>query len=158
MIPQKTYQYALAHALVRFLWEPREGDSVSLRNSPDRRKYKIKSIGPAEIYLDNDAGPYLPRQLLYRVTPDATRSVWERLRTLCTYSTEVSPGKWIAGIKVNRSTMVLQGKTVRIVAQLLELRGIDIRINDGVNRIVNNVKESGALRLVYSAPEESHPA
>lgn len=155
---RKSYQHQLTHAFVRLLWKPREGDPVILRDPGGHHRLTIKEAKPAEIYLSNGAGPYLSKQLFYRSPPDAVRDVWEKLRRLCEYSNETSPGTWIAGVKVNHGVMVLQGKTVRIVAQLLELRALDMRINEGVNRIANDVKKLGALRLVYSDSKKSDPA
>lgn len=153
---KKAYQHTLTFAFTRLLWKPREGDPVILADAGGRHKLKIKSVFADDIYLENDAGPFTSKRLFYRSPPSAVREVWEKLRKLCAYSQEVSPGRWIAGVKVNSIMTILRGRTVRVAAQLLELRAIDMQINDGVNRIANDVKKLGSLRLVYSS-KESHP-
>ena len=155
---KRQYQYATMHAFTRLLWTPRAGDPVIYRDAGGRHRLKVWKSDGGTIYLDNGAGPFNSRQLFYRTPPNAVREVWDRLRKMCEYSEEVSPGRWVAGVKVNGTMTTLQGRTVRIAARLLELRALDIRINEGVNRIANDVRKTGALKLVYSSTQESNPA
>lgn len=148
----KTPFYRISYQYMRILWNPKPGDRVYLTLGERRLRHTISKIEGVDIWLQGwNGGPYLARELLYRPDDNAVRQTWDRLKILCEYAQEQSPGRWIAKVKLQHGYTILTGKTVRIMAKLLDLRLLDPTINSRVNRLVETAKGNqkvGSIKLI----------
>lgn len=151
--------YRVSHQFIRMLWNPKAGDRVYLQLGDRRTKHTISKVEGVDIWLsDWNGGPYLARELLYRPDDNAVRQTWDRLKILCEYAQETKPGRWVAKVKFSSGYTILSGKTVRIMAKLLDLRLLDPTINSRVNRLVETAKGNqkvGSVKLIIKQTSEA---
>jgi hypothetical protein len=140
-----------ARNLIRFLWFPKIGDRVYVQENDKQIYHKasvkaVQTIADSEnksvqrILLNEFQGDYTSIKLLYRPSPQDYLKLltafpnWAYLQ-----ETEV-PGYWIGGLKINRGRVILQGKPYKILTELLNLREVDIAINNAVNQMITTLQ------------------
>ena len=124
-------------------WKPKIGDPVFLRGKSI--KTTVSEVLPdGYIRLKNSNMDHKLGQLEYRPNPKDYANILLALKKAFAYLEMKSPsGHLVGAVPVNGRNVILTGKARKILIGLLELRGIDYRINDQVNEALNKLRPTG---------------
>ena len=128
----------IAEQFIRFIWKPRAGDQVLVK----KIKTQIDFIHEGNVYVAAfPAQAFRSSELRYRPTPQDYLEALNELSSLFKYrelkSLNHPNGFQVVGINIqNRSVICLKGRPRKILLGVLELRGLDARINEAVNQLV----------------------
>ena len=130
----------VAEQFIRFIWQPRVGDRVVAR----KVKTTVDSISAGEVYVKAFPGQaFKSTELKYRPLPQDYVEVLNDLSKLFKYKElrhkDSQYGHQMVGISVqDRSVICLQGRPRKILMAILELRILDIKINEAINQLISN--------------------
>lgn len=148
----------IAHKFAQIIWRPAVGDSVYWKPNPQGKwqRGKITKIIGAEFKVNDSSGAYMSGEVRYRPTPAAYEAMLGAFRSAFVYLDKTSSSHYIGAVSVNGFNVILRGRARKILISLLDLRGMDYRVNNRVNEVISTFRlNEGEKAVVIPIHEQS---